>query len=421
MQSHSQLLTSCEQYNSLFAENELCLLQKAYTTPHFLILAVRFPGKTIVLYVGRGNQYQGIYLADKIPPSHLRVQDRLLDYIRKYLVGAKLSRINCESNKMLVNLIFKSEGIAQNFYFGWNDRQLHFGIGQADAQFNFLAPSEEREKKRVKSLEDYLKSKDLEGSKLIVAKKKEKFLDKKIINIKRDIEKNSKWKAIEQKLNAGEIDLTGNEAIVCDEKIKLKNCTNEWQKRDLVFQKIKKLKRGEEILKGRLSLCIKELEDAGLGKVEFTVTKEAVIQPFWPNQKKIKQQSEKNKKQNIRYIKLGRIDGVVGLDASANDEIRKNQKKEYFWFHLENYKGAHCILKTDEINQVSFEQLNAVASMLRDLSHLEILTIPVVYTQLKNVKGVKGNSGKVIVNKGKHLQLQYIEWKSIISEQGTSP
>jgi hypothetical protein len=417
MQSHSQLLTTCEQYNSLFAENELCLLQKAYTTPHFLILSVRFPGKTLVLFVGRGNQYQGIYLADKIPPSHLRVQDRLLDYIRKYLVGTKLSRLVCEPNKMVVKFNYKSEGIAHSFYFGWNDRQLHFGIGQVEGQYNFLAPSEERDRKRVKSLDDYLKSKDLEGSKLIVAKKKEKFLDKKIVNIKRDIEKNSKWKTIEQKLNSGEIDLTGNEVIVCEEKIKLKNCGNEWQKRDLIFQKIKKLKRGEEILKGRLSTCVKELEDAALGKIEFSITKEAVIQPFWPNQKNKKQQLEKKQKYNFRYIKLGNIDGIVGLDALANDELRKSENKEYFWFHLENYKGAHCVLKTDEIAPVSFEQLTAIASMLRDLSHLEILTIPVVYTQLKNIKGIKGSPGKVVVNKGKHLQCQYVEWKNTIKEQ----
>ena len=412
MQTYSQLLATCEQYNSLFLENELCLLQKAYSTPHFLTLSLRFPGKTVVLYVGRGNQYQGLYLADKMPPTHLRIQDRLLDYIRKYLVGAKLSKMICEKNKMLVLFEFRVAGEVKHFYFGWSERQLHFGHTAPDAAIGFAIPSEENKGARVWLLDDYLQSKDFNASKKIVVKKKEKFLAKKIENIKKDIEKNSNWRKVEEDLNNGDLDLSQNELVSHGEKVKFQNCKNEWQKRDIVFQKIKKLKRGEEILGLRLCETEKELTAARLGNVEFAITKEAAIQPYWPNQKRTKE--IKSTKSNRKNIKLGNINGVVGLDSEGNDEIRKGENKDYYWFHLENHRGAHCILKTDNISQLSPADLAALASMLRDLSHLEILTIPILYTQLKNVKGIKGAQGKVTVNKAKHLQCDYSPWKEII-------
>ena len=79
LQTHQQLKMICEEYNSLFSKNEFYPLQKAYTTPHFLVFIIRFPGQTVALYIGRGNQYQGIFVSTELPPSYLRVQDRLLD------------------------------------------------------------------------------------------------------------------------------------------------------------------------------------------------------------------------------------------------------------------------------------------------------------------------------------------------------
>ena len=115
-----------EEYNSLFSKNEFYPLQKAFTTPHFLALSVRFPGKTVTLYIGRGNQFQGLFLADKMPPSYLRVQDRLLDYLRKYLVGARLGKITVNEKTMGWHFHFKNDHSDNTFYFGYKDRQLFF-------------------------------------------------------------------------------------------------------------------------------------------------------------------------------------------------------------------------------------------------------------------------------------------------------
>jgi predicted ribosome quality control (RQC) complex YloA/Tae2 family protein len=107
--------------------------------------------------------------------------------------------------------------------------------------------------------------------------------------------------------------------------------------------------------------------------------------------------------------------GVVGLDAESNDLIRAQSPKDHFWFHIENYSGSHCIIKTDDFSKLTFKDLEAIGAMLRDFSKLDILEIPLLYTQVKNIKGIKGAQGKVIVNKAKHLTLKYVSWIEIIT------
>jgi uncharacterized protein YcbK (DUF882 family) len=72
-------------------------------------------------------------------------------------------------------------------------------------------------------------------------------------------------------------------------------------------------------------------------------------------------------------------------------------------------------VKTDDFSKLSLDDLAAIASLLRDYSRLEIREIPVLYSQLKNVKGMKGVKGEVIIKKPKHLRCLYIDWKEIIS------
>ncbi|MGZ3857551.1 MAG: hypothetical protein ACXVKO_14935, partial [Bacteriovorax sp.] len=126
IQTHQQLKMISEEYNSLFSKNEFYPLQKAYTTPHFLVLSVRFPGKSVAIYIGRGNQYQGVFLADKLPPSYLRVQDRLLDYLRKFLVGSRLGKMEVDDKSMVCLFHFKNDHSDNSFLFGYRERQLFF-------------------------------------------------------------------------------------------------------------------------------------------------------------------------------------------------------------------------------------------------------------------------------------------------------
>lgn len=421
-----------EEYNSLFSKNEFYPLQKAYTTPHFLVLSVRFPGKTVAVYIGRGNQYQGVFLGDKLPPSYLRVQDRLLDYFRKYLVGARLGKMEV-ADKTMVNLFhFKNEHPDNAFLFGYKERQLFFArqskeeiylswSGETLVANNLLSLVDSFGPDKVVAstnhrewaIADYLKEEEKKISGQPLQRKKEKFLVRKIHNITEDLANVKNWNLLQQDLQEDRIDLDTDELRVYGQKIKLFGLASPWLKRDVIFKKIKKLKKAEEILSSRLEESQKEFENVKKGEFEFEVTTQKVIQPLWITH--AKQEKPQSSEYNIKNFRIKNLSGVIGLDALANDFIRSQASKDHYWFHVENYPGSHCIIKTDDFTKLSIDDLSAIASMLRDFSRLEILEIPILYTQLKNVKGLKGTKGEVIVKKPKHLRCLYINWKEIIS------
>lgn len=420
-----------EEYNSLFSKNEFYPLQKAFTTPHFLVLSVRFPGKSVAIYIGRGNQYQGVFLHDKLPPSYLRVQDRLLDYLRKYLVGARLGKMEVDDKSMVSLFHFKNEHPDNAFLFGYKDRQMFFArqskeevylswSGETLVSSNLLSLVDPFGPDRISSttsqkewtISDYLKEEEKKISGQPIQRKKEKFLVRKINNISDDLESVKNWSLIQNDLQEEKIDLEADELKIHGQKIKLFGLTSPWLKRDVIFKKIKKLKKAEEILSNRLEESQLEFENVKRGEFEFDVTKEKVIQPLWITHGK---QTQINTNYNYKNFKIKNLTGVIALDALSNDYIRSQASKDHYWFHIENYPGSHCIVKTDDFSQLSFDDLGAIASMLRDFSRLEILEIPVLYSQIKNVKGLKGSKGEVLIKKAKHLRCLYTDWKEIIS------
>lgn len=422
----------CEEYNSLFSKNEFYPLQKAYTTPHFLVLSVRFPGKTVAIYIGRGNQYQGVFLGEKLPPSYLRVQDRLLDYLRKYLVGARLGKMEVDDKSMVSLFHFKNEHSDNAFLFGYKERQLFFAK-QSKEEVYLSWSGETLESRNLLSLvdvfgpdkitaavnqkewtiADYLteEAKKISGQR--VQRKKEKFLVRKIHNISEDLATVKNWNLLQDDLVEERIDLNTDELKLHGQKIKLFGLATPWLKRDVIFKKIKKLKKAEEILSTRLEESQVEFENVQKGEFEFEVTKEKVIQPLWITH--ARQSKPQHSEHNVKHFQLKNLTGVIGLDALSNDAIRSQASKEHYWFHIENYPGAHGIVKTDDFSKLSIEDLSAIASMLRDYSKLDILEIPMLYTQLKNIKGLKGTKGEVIIKKPKHLRCLYRNWKEIIS------
>lgn len=422
----------CEEYNSLFSKNEFYPLQKAYTTPHFLVLSVRFPGKTVAIYIGRGNQYQGVFLGEKLPPSYLRVQDRLLDYLRKYLVGARLGKMEVDDKSMVSLFHFKNEHSDNAFLFGYKERQLFFAK-QSKEEVYLSWSGETLESRNLLSLvdvfgpdkitaavnqkewtiADYLKEEAKKISGQRVQRKKEKFLIRKIHNISEDLATVKNWNLLQDDLVEERIDLNTDELKIHGQKIKLFGLATPWLKRDVIFKKIKKLKKAEEILSTRLEESQIEFENVQKGEFEFEVTKEKVIQPLWITH--AKQSKSQHSEHNVKNFKIKNLTGVIGLDALSNDAIRSQASKDHYWFHIENYPGAHCIVKTDDFSKLSIEDLSAIASMLRDYSKLDILEIPMLYSQLKNVKGLKGTKGEVIIKKPKHLRCLYSNWKEIIS------
>ena len=209
------------------------------------------------------------------------------------------------------------------------------------------------------------------------------------------------------------MDLDHDEIKTHGQKIKMHGLHSIWQKKDLIFKKIKKLKKAEEILTNRLLDSLQEFESVKAGNFEFELTKEKVIQPLWSvSGKNLK---ITNKEYNYKNFQLKNLAGVIALDALSNDYIRSQASKEHYWYHVENYPGSHLILKTDDISKLTMDDLALIASLLRDFSKLSILEIPIVYSQVKNIKGVKGSKGEVIIKKAKYLRCQYRDWKEIIT------
>ncbi len=369
-------------------------------------------------------------MSDKLPPSFLRVQDRLLDYLRKYLVGARISRFILDPEAISLSFRFKNEHSDNLFLFGYKDRQLFFGKQskdeiylswsgetkhQGDLEDYVTSYGADRTNSQVDdfTLENYLdkESKKIKGAPF--QKKKIKFLQRKLKNISDDILLVKFWKQMQIDLAEDKIDLSTNEVVVYDHVFKFSKNESIWEKKDIIYKKIKRLKKAEEILNYRLGETILELSKVQVGDFEFEVTKEKIIQPLWMN----KSLKAKNIDSNIliKNFMIRNISGVISLDATSNDWIRAQASKQHYWFHIDKFPGAHCILKTDDFAQLRQVDIEALASMLRDFSKLEITDIPVVYTQVKNLKGIKGSKGEVIIKKQKHLRCVYNNWKEIIS------
>ena len=181
---------------------------------------MRFPGQNVVLYIGRGNQYEGIFVSNKFPPSYLRIQDRLLDYVRRYLVGARLGKMEVDEKHFLTLFHFKNEHTDNSFAFGYKDRQLFFikqTLEEIYTSWNGETHTNQNVPKLVDellgekslteaakptswTLEKYFEDEFKKVSGKPLQKKKEKFLEKKLNNISNDLEDVKKWHLIKDEL-----------------------------------------------------------------------------------------------------------------------------------------------------------------------------------------------------------------------------
>ena len=340
-----------------------------------------------------------------------------------------------DDKHFLILFHFKNEHTDNSFSFGYKDRQLFFirqfkeeiytswngetskgtNITALVDQFLGKKSFSENEKNSSWTLESYFEGEQKKISGKPIQKKKEKFLEKKLSNITTDLSDVQKWHLMEDDLLSedNEIEFGEHQTILHGHKIKFSSHLNQWQKRDVVFGKIKKLKKAEEILKTRLLETDEELSLVKKGEFEYEVTKEKAIAPLWKTV--VSSRNKESREHNVKIFQLKKLSGVIALDAESNDWLRAQSSKEHYWFHIENYPGAHCLLKSDDIGVLTGEDLSAIASMLRDYSQLEIMEIPVIYSQLKNVKGLKGAQGKVLIKKPRYLRCNYMNWKEIIT------
>ncbi len=413
-------------------------IQKIYSTSYFLSLSVRAPGKTWHLYIGRGAGQEGIWLSDSPPESVLRRKDNFLEYLRRHLSSCSIIDVDIDNSDRIVRINYQKFGEVQSMFFFWKARKLYFAHlfqESPEAPFKLLLSWRGKasivntdlpdvfecfnEVGRRTDMKHDLHSPQLSTIEELLLDEKNAaalkgmtsnptFLQRKKANIEDDLRKAQQWERLQKILDKGD-SLDMYELKVGDHKIKFEGDLNPYERRNLIFQKIKKLKRGEGILNERLQSVTDQL--AGKNDEPKKASNLPITKPVWGRDEKI--ESERKTSQTHSEYKVFKSEKYqlgVGLTSQGNDQLRSAWAgKEDIWIHLDGLKSAHVIIKMLNNSPLTPEILNLGASILAHFSHFNDEWIPILYTPVKNLKGVTGAPGMVTYKKEKHLRCPKVD------------
>ncbi len=420
-------------------------IQKLYSTAYYISISVRAPGKTWHLYFGRGSGYEGLWLHDSPPPATLRRKDNFLEYLRRHLSSCSFLDVSLDKFDRVVKLTYQKFGEVQSFLWFWRGRKLYFlhhYQDQPETPFKLLlswrgkafAPGEELldlfeyfdeigrhhdmnhdiSSPELHSMDKLLHD-ELNASQLKDVTSTPTFLQRKKENIEGDLRKTLQWEKLQSILDKNETLDHIYELKVGDHKIKFEGELNPYERRNLLFQKIKKLKRGETILKERLGNVVEQLAGKNLTKPRQSQI--PMIRPIWGEEKKPLIMTPKKSEDEYKVFVLDGYQIGIGLNAQGNDQLRNRwASKEDHWIHLEGLKSTHGIIKLNSAQSISSEILNLGASIVAHFSHFNADWIPIIYTQVKNLKGVSGAAGMVTYKKEKHLKCPKVNLDHLIKE-----
>jgi predicted ribosome quality control (RQC) complex YloA/Tae2 family protein len=412
-------------------------IQKIYSTAFYVSFSIRSPGKTWHIYLGRGAGQEGVWLGEEPPPSVLRRKDNFLEYLRRHLSSCSFVALSLDKFDRIVKLDYQKFGQLQSILFFWRARKLYFlhhFQDQPEGPFKLLLswrgkavqPSLDQPDlfdyfndvgRRTDMKHDFM-TKDFPTIDQLLAEEKKAaqlkevtsgptFLQRKIANIEQDLERTRQWNKLQELLDRGN-ELQMYELKVGDHKIKFEGDLNAFERRNLLYEKIKKLKRGESILSQRLQ----ETQDLLSGKKQEpkSVATIPITKPVWGREEATsKETSKQPEREDYRIFPFDGFSVGVGTTSRGNDQLRNAwATKEDTWVHLDGLKSAHAVIK---LHQKSFDpqMLNLAASIVAYFSHFNDEWIPIIYTAVKNLKGVSGSAGMVIYKKEKHLRCLRVE------------
>lgn len=421
-------------------------IQKIYSTSFYISISIRSLGKSQHLLLGRGGGYEGLWSSAHAPKSQIRRKDVFLEYLRKHLSSCGFLGVSIDNFDRIIKISYQKFGKIQSLLLFWKARQLYFVHhyqDSPDSSFKLLkswrgksvvVPNDEvdlyecfNEVGRNVNMEHIHSTTGLMSATELLHKEWElvnqqssqsapRFLERKKENIIEDLRKAKQWEKLQALLDKGTSLKNIYELKVEDHKVKFEGELNEYERRNIIFGKIKKLKRGESILSDRLKNVEEELQ--GTRKVETKLNKLVIIKPVWGLE--LPSLSDKNQvrlNDDFKVVTIHQTQFGIGLNTNGNDQLRnKWANKDDYWLHLDGLKSAHLIIKVPQGQILSTEILNIGASILARFSDFKNDWIPIVYTQVKNLKGVSGIAGMVIYKKEKHLRCQSVSLEQIFKD-----
>lgn len=392
-------------------------IQKIYSSSRYIDFQVRIPGKTIHLLMGRGKGFEGLWTTDLSVPSYLRARDHFLEYLRKHLTSKRIFKIQLDEDDRIIQVILNKDG-EESFFFFYRGRDLlfaHFAekevflswsgkkINCDHCDFSLfdevgrsvvdstgpseIALAEELINEEKKALSSLAKREE---------KKSAKKIKRKIENIAKDLEKVSHWRNLEEFINQSNLEELPKKTVLFDLKFHFVK-EGHYARRSEIFDKIKKLKNIEKHLATRLDEAKQQKEK----KHSTELTNIKPIAPVWLRNQK-KSESEKIVTDGFKLFQYDEYEIGLGLNSQGNDQLRsKWAKKEDIWVHLDGATSAHVIIKLKSKDADIMKALKEAAKLIGTSSEIDI-----IFTKVKNLKSVKGQAGKVIYSKEKHVRIR---------------
>jgi hypothetical protein len=399
-------------------------VQKLYSTSRHWCFVLRVPGKTLTLAIGRGAGVEGLFLFEGAIPSEIRIVDKSLEYLRKHVRNKSLINIEVDKNDRIISIVFGRKTTQERMYFFWRGRDLLFSHYARNDSWklqlsNYPAPKElfelsfsefdafgrsntQKEMERI-DFDDYQEVVGKELSRLQknkTQKRRRRKLEKKRDNIVKDIQKINSFLAHEQALQLGD------EQVIdaLSKKFKIEGLGNIFKKRDFLFNKLKDYRKGFQIAQKRYDQVLDEIQ----GDAETDVVKSTLraINSFVLNKNnQSKSIVKESKVRGYSILSQGDFQYGLGLNAQGNDAMRREWgKPEDIWVHASEGVSPHIIIKSNE------ELTNKLTDALREAARIicekmdNRKEIEIVYTKVKNIKGIKKKPGTVTYKKEKRLK-----------------
>jgi len=432
IQTYNRILQEIQKFNDFF--DGTAQIQKIYSSSYYVCLQTRLPGKTHYLFFGRGHGYEGFLNGPKQIPSFLRKRDQFLEYLRKHLSSAVLNNIDMDEQDRIIRISYRKWGETCSLMLFYSGRDLYFANVYYDKSkelfctfrswvnksvdeklddfeiFNEVGRKNIDSKAELSykaiSIDNILKNEKKAALKIAGPQKSKKFLNRKKGRILADIEKVQTWPDLQKVAQDESKDFSTLEkkSMICDFKFNFV-FKDHYKRRDAIFDKVKKLKKADKILSLRLSDTNSNLTE--VQKLEDNLPNNLKpIKPIWYNKLVLKDKKvkESNSEKKYKILSFDNYDIGVGLSATGNDQLRKEwAKKNDVWFHLEGDKSPHLIIKLkDDI--LSEDKITMVASVMSQYSDGDRTEVLLIYSQVKNIKGMKGAAGKVTYKKEKHIK-----------------